>query len=155
MAVAFQDKIISVTRATTAHASLYLHHSTTHHDVDPLLPVVMKDSPHPHSPFEFGLMNTNSDLQHKAPLLTNRRWKTRTFCTETRDHTSVDRQRSPSWCRLHASGPWGQSVLSHLSLQQAHQTCLFLLSKERFFFSMDSRKQTIENVEASSICIII
>jgi len=35
----------------------------THHDVDPLLLVVIKDSPQPHSPLEFGFMNTNSDLQ--------------------------------------------------------------------------------------------
>jgi hypothetical protein len=33
---------------------------------EPLLVVVIKDSPQPHSPLELGFMNTNSDLQDKT-----------------------------------------------------------------------------------------
>jgi hypothetical protein len=48
-----------------ALSSIYI--SKEHHEVDPLFPVVMNDSPQPHSPLEFGFMNTNSDLQQKPP----------------------------------------------------------------------------------------
>jgi hypothetical protein len=36
--------------------------------VEPLLVVVIKDSPQPHSPLELGFMNTNSDLQDSVLL---------------------------------------------------------------------------------------